>query len=73
MAFSHSDAAAGRPGRREHFSCLGCFSTTFGWAINRTMLAAQSWPADVASHLAYLSVKRKTVELEKNTGSLVRR
>ena len=30
VAFSHSDAAAGRPDRREHFSCLGCFSTTFG-------------------------------------------
>ena len=30
VAFFHCDATAGRPGGREHFSCLGCFSTTFG-------------------------------------------
>ena len=30
VAFFHCDATAGRPGGRGHFSCLGCFSTTFG-------------------------------------------
>ena len=30
VAFFYCDATAARPGGREHFSCLGCFSTTFG-------------------------------------------
>ena len=30
VAFFHCDATAARPGGRGHFSCLGCFSTTFG-------------------------------------------
>ena len=34
VVFSRCDAAAGRPDRREYFSCLGCFSTTFGKDIN---------------------------------------
>ena len=35
VAFVHCDATAGRPGGRGHFSCLGCFSTTFGSATNQ--------------------------------------
>ena len=34
VASFRCDAAAGRPGGRGHFSCLGCFSTTLGWALN---------------------------------------
>ena len=36
VAFLHCDATAGRPGGRGgHFSCLGCFSMTFGSATNQ--------------------------------------
>ena len=34
VAFSHCDAAAGRPGGCEHFPCLGHFCMTPGHAIN---------------------------------------
>ena len=44
VAFFHCDAAAGRPGGREHFSCLGCSSTTLGWALNRKSRGRGSHP-----------------------------
>ena len=34
VAIFHCDAAAGRPGEREHFVCLGNSCITSGWGLN---------------------------------------
>ena len=45
VAIFHCDAAAGRPGEREHFSCLGSSRTTPSCALNHLgwSLLAESW------------------------------
>ena len=37
VAIFHCDAAAGRPGEHEHFSCLGSSRTTPDWALNQIL------------------------------------
>ena len=56
VAIFHCDAAAGRPGEREHFSCLGSSRTTLGWATNHKGTALPRWEVPTSTGM-FLGVR----------------
>ena len=79
MAIFHCDAAAGRPGEREHFSCLGSTGTTPGQASNhhspgsRWRAGGNSNPEARAQHPAQSHPHQARVRRARSTGGDRRR